>query len=257
MQRAARIFFCYCRADESLRDELAIHLAPLRSAKLIEDWYDRNIDAGVEWNPEIQRALERANIILLLVSPSFMASNYIQDVELKRAMERHHEKSARIIPVIARPTELKYAEFKALQYLPRDGKPVTRWPDRDEAWLDVAHGIRKVVETLLQSSNRKPSPPPSDAPRSVKVTAASPRATTVPTIASLRQLIEQVFKLDSDLEAFCHDHFPEAFRRFTGGMDRTHKVTLLLQLAERQKIVEALRCTLREFSIVEGTLKYE
>lgn len=255
MSRASRIFFCYCRADESLRDELAVHLAPLRQAKLIEDWYDRNIDAGGEWNPEIQHALEAADIILLLVSPSFMASSYIQDVELKRAMERHQEKTARIIPVIARPTELKYAEFKVLQYLPRDGKPVTRWADRDEAWLDVARGIRRVVETLFQ--NPKPSAPPFEAAYGEKSAAASVRTTSIPTMASLRQLLGQVFRLDSDLEAFCLDYFPDVLGRFTGGMDRTRKVTILLQLADRQKIVEALRRSQREFSRIESTLEYE
>ncbi len=86
--------------------------------------------------------------MLLLVSPAFIASDYIWDKEMARAMERHEAGEARVIPIIVRPADWHEAPFGKLQALPRDARPVTSWGNRDEAWLDVAKGIRTVVREL-------------------------------------------------------------------------------------------------------------
>ena len=143
------VFFSYSHEDEKLKDELVKHLSLLRRDKVIAAWHDRKIGAGDEWAKEIDSHLESAGIVLLLVSSDFLASDYCYDVEMKRAMERHERGDARVIPVILRRVDWSLAIFAKLKALPRDGTPVTSWPDRDEAFADIAAGIREEVDKLL------------------------------------------------------------------------------------------------------------
>jgi tetratricopeptide (TPR) repeat protein len=147
--RAVEMFFSYSHKDEELRDELSKHLAILKRQGVITAWHDRKIGGGNEWSHEIDEHLNSADIILLLVSSDFLASDYCYDIEVKRAMERHNEGDARVIPVVLRPVDWKGAPFDKLQSLPKDAKPVTAWPSRDEAFLNVVHGIRAAAEELL------------------------------------------------------------------------------------------------------------
>src|SRR5262245_62374587 len=120
----------------------------LQRQHVIGAWHDRRIGAGKEWEKEINEHLYRADIILLLVSSDFLASDYCYDVEVKTAMERNDNGEARVIPIILRPVDWKGALFGKLQALPKDARPVTDWPNRDEAFLNVAQGIRVAAEEL-------------------------------------------------------------------------------------------------------------
>ncbi len=142
------VFISYSHRDEELKEELEVHLATLKRQGKIKPWQDRSIEAGTEWDATIKAELEAAQIILLLVTPRFMASDYIHKVELARAMERHGDGTARVIPIIMKPVDLKGTELRQLQALPKDGKPVTRWDDQDEAFLNVVQGIRRVVDSM-------------------------------------------------------------------------------------------------------------
>ena len=140
------IFVSYSHNDEALREQLGTHLSLLKRARVIDEWHDRRIGAGDEWAGAIDAHLNSAAVILLLVSADFLASDYCYDLEMTRALERHDAGDARVIPVILRSVDWRGAPFAKLQALPKDGKPVTSWPDQDEAFTDVARGIRKVVE---------------------------------------------------------------------------------------------------------------
>ncbi len=142
------VFFSYAHEDEKLRDELAKHLKLLERQGVISAWHDREITAGTEWKDQIDEHLESAKIILLLVSADFLASDYCYEVELKRAMERHETKEARVIPIILREVDWKGALFGKLQALPKNAEAVTNWDNRDQAFADIARGIRKAVEDL-------------------------------------------------------------------------------------------------------------
>lgn len=142
------VFISYAHRDEDLKDELVAHLATLKRLGKITAWDDRNIEAGVEWDRAIQQALEEAQIVLMLITPHFMASDYCYDQEMKRALERHDEGTARVIPIIIKPVDWQGTPFSRLSCLPKDGKPVTQWSDRDEAFLDVVQEIRRAVESL-------------------------------------------------------------------------------------------------------------
>ena len=146
--KAKSIFFSYSHKDEGLRDQLETHLKLLQRQGVISTWHDRKILPGSEWDREIDRHLERANIILLLISADFIASDYCWENEITRALERHESGAAAVIPVILRACDWKNAPFGKLQGLPKEMKPVTAWEDRDAAWTDVATGIRAIAERL-------------------------------------------------------------------------------------------------------------
>jgi internalin A len=148
LNRAKSLFFSYSQKDEGLRDELETHLKLLQRQLVISTWYDRKILPGNEWDREIDNRLERADIILLLISADFIASDYCWNSEVKRAMERHLANEAIVIPVLLRTCDWNSAPFGKLQGLPSDVRAVTSWPDRDAAWTDVSTGLRAMVERL-------------------------------------------------------------------------------------------------------------
>lgn len=141
----ATIFFSYCHTDEALRDRLETSLHALKRQGLIDTWHDRRIIVGEDFDGEVRHELERADVILLLISPDFIASDYCYDVEMKRALERHADREARVIPVILRACDWRPLPFGKLLAAPRDGKPIRSWPDIDEAFLDVARKIRAAL----------------------------------------------------------------------------------------------------------------
>lgn len=153
---SVKIFFCYAREDEPLLNKLKHHLEALRRQGLIDVWYDRNINAGTEWAKEIDKHINTAQVILLLVSQYFMASDYCYSVEMKRAMERHERGEASVIPIILRPVYFQGAPFGKLQVLPTDAKPVISksWLNQDVAFFNVAEGIRKAVTVYMAEGDR-------------------------------------------------------------------------------------------------------
>lgn len=142
----AVVFISYSHKDESLRDQLEAHLALLKNQGLIDAWHDRRILAGAEVDDAIFDKLEAADVILLLVSSDFISSPYCYSREMMRAMQRHEAGEARVVPVILRHCDWHGAPFGKLMAVPRDGKPITAWADRDEAFADAALQIRRAVE---------------------------------------------------------------------------------------------------------------
>ena len=159
---AIEVFYSYSHGDEPLRKRLENHLSILLRQGVIAGWHDRMIGAGKDWKGEIDSRLESAQVILLLISPSFVASDYCYDVEMKRALKRHDSGQAKVIPVILRPVDWRGAPFGKLQALPRNARPVTSWRDRDEAFKNVAEGIRGAIDELRKRSlkGRSPGDPP-------------------------------------------------------------------------------------------------
>lgn len=147
------LFYSYAHEDEALCNQLDKHLRPLERQGLITSWHDREIRAGDDWASEIDTHLENAQIILLLISADFLASEYHYGVEMRRALDRHYAGEARVIPIILRPVDWEHEPLlNNLQALPGDSKPVTTWPSPpyyDAAFEDITKGIRKVVEDLL------------------------------------------------------------------------------------------------------------
>ncbi len=145
------IFYAYAQEDEALQKELGKHLSLLKRQGVVAGWHFRMISGGKEWQGEIDSHINKSKMILLLVSPDFLSSDYCYDVEMKKAIELHNSKAARVIPVILRPVDWHSAPFGKLQALPKDGKPITTWTNRDEAFLNVAQGIRQVCRELQEA----------------------------------------------------------------------------------------------------------
>lgn len=136
---------CYAHEDKPIVNDLKKHLSLLERNGLIALWDYGNITPGAEWEQEIKKHLDEAQIILLLISSSFLASNYCYTVEMQRAIERHERKEARVIPVILRPVNWDIAPIDKLQPLPDRAKAISTWRYRDEGFKNVADGIIKVV----------------------------------------------------------------------------------------------------------------
>ncbi len=160
-----KVFISYAHSDEELREQLDKHLAGLERQGVIEAWHDRNIDAGKEWKDSIDENLNDADIILLLISSDFIDSTYCYEIEMARALERHRNGEAVVVPVIVRPVEWQGMPFSELQALPKGAKAITTWPNRDEAFADVAAGIRRIVEEPSASIVEEPPTPPKPTPR--------------------------------------------------------------------------------------------
>ncbi|MDR4460475.1 MAG: TIR domain-containing protein [Nitrospirales bacterium] len=156
-----KVFISYSHKDKRYRSQLETHLAPLKRDGVIEVWHDRKIAGGREWADQIDENLEQASIILLLISSDFLASDYCYDKEMGRALEKHQSGEARVIPIIIRSADWTSVPFAVLQALPQDGKPIASWKNKDEAWTEVAKGIRLIVQGLSRqpnpSANQRPN----------------------------------------------------------------------------------------------------
>lgn len=144
-----RVFCSYSHKDEALRERFDRHVAGMKRSGLVSVWNDREITAGGEWGRVIDVNLKAADIILLLVSSDFIASDYCWNIEVTEAMYRHEAGMAVVIPVFLRPCDFEGTPFAALQGAPRDARPITKWGNRDEAWVDVVKAIRKAARELL------------------------------------------------------------------------------------------------------------
>lgn len=147
-KRMLSLFFSYSHADEKYRDELEIHLAILKRENVISVWHDRRIDAGSSIDDEIDSNLDTADIVLLMVSANFLASDYCYENELLRALENHKNAKSIVIPVIVHPCDWKKSIFGHLRATPTDGQPISKFPNIHDAYLCVVKDIRKAVKKL-------------------------------------------------------------------------------------------------------------
>lgn len=165
-----RVFISYSHQDEQYRAELDKHTALLKREHLVDVWSDHCIRPGEEFDPAIAAALEDSDLILLLISVDFMHSDYCSTVEMMRAMERHEEGSARVVPIILRPCDWHTAPFGRIKALPTDAKPVTRWPTLDDAFLNIVQQLRAL---LTQRGKQAPVAAAGRAPAVVTAAATS------------------------------------------------------------------------------------
>ncbi|WP_043698338.1 toll/interleukin-1 receptor domain-containing protein [Luteibacter sp. 9133] len=195
------VFFSYSHVDEALRDRLEVHLAMLKRQGVIATWHDRRIGAGENIHHAIDERINHDDIILLLVSPDFLASTYCYDIEVKRAMERHRAEEAIVIPVILRPSDWHEAPFGDLNAVPKDGKAVTRMPDADEAFLEIAGAIRDAAKrwgrraTPAPATSPAPTPEPSLTPSSA--TDGLRRSSNLRVAKGFTQLDKERFRLET------------------------------------------------------------
>src|ERR1043166_1912842 len=146
--RAFDIFLSYAHEDEDLMHRVRQQLVIYDRQKKIVKWWDRKITPGASLHHEINEHLQQADIILLFISPSFFDSDYCYDVEMQQALRQHEEQRSVVIPVIVRPCEWASSPLGSLLALPTDGRPLPKWPNRDEGAKNVADGVMRAVAEL-------------------------------------------------------------------------------------------------------------
>lgn len=150
-----KVFISYSHKDEQYRSDLEDHLSMLKRNGVISIWHDRKIIAGDDWKNKISENLEASEIILLLISPSFLASDYCYDIELNRAIEKHENGSARIFSIIIRPCDWQNSQFAKYQAVPKDGEPIVLWKNTDSAWLDAIKSLKTLIQEFSPDSPKK------------------------------------------------------------------------------------------------------
>ena len=213
-----RLFFSYSHRDEEIRNELENHLSALKRQGVISTWHDRRIIAGQELDNAISRELEAAHIILLLVSPYFIASDYCYDVEMQRAIEKHYNKEAHVIPVIVHPCDWKDTPFGKLLATPKDGKPISKFPNQHDAFLEVTLAIKEAAKNLRNKQETKIENPMEDA-----LVASKKGKPTPPRSSNLR--IKKTFS-DQEKDRFIEETYEYIANYFE---------TSLLELKERNQ----------------------
>lgn len=151
MSEKVKIFTSYARKDAELKEEFDVHLAMVKRDPRVDIWSDEDIEVGSEWDESIKGNLNSADIILLLVSPRFLASSYIFDVEIKEAMAKHERNEAFVVPIILKPCDWQGAGFAKLQALPRNATPVVDWDGgMDDAFVNVVKGVKQVINAAVK-----------------------------------------------------------------------------------------------------------
>lgn len=204
-----KLFFSYSHKDEELRNELDKHLSILKRQNIISVWHDRCIVGGSDIDHTINNHLKNSNIILLLVSSDFLASDYCYDKEMIFAMDMHETRKAVVLPVILRPCDWHGATFGKLMATPKDGKPIVKFPTLDEAFLEVTNEIKRIASSIsyLQVSEPKQQPLV---------------AKTEPLVRSSNLRIKQTFT-DQDKDEFIDNAFDYIAKFFEGSLNELQK----------------------------------
>jgi hypothetical protein len=200
------VFYSYSHKDETLRDQLATYLAPLKQKGLIVEWHDRKIQPGADWNSEIASRIESADLVIMLLSPDFLASEYCFGVEMEAAFARTKSDDLKLAPVLMRPCLWEDSRFSALQMIPRDAKPVTGSRLVDEALKAVALEIRGIVSQEKPKSAPKPG------------SAATPKAMPASSLDLVRNQIHAYARL-----------YERTRQRLPASNDRTSKMETIFQ----------------------------
>ena len=148
------VFISYSADDERFKHELETHLVMLKRKGIIQPWHSEQTGAGSEWEQEISKLIDQSQIVLLLISPSFLASDHLYEQEMQHAMKRHETGDARVIPIIIRSANIAETPFNKLLILPRNRQPIDTWRNRDEIWARVAEEIRDVCNNLRNSQKQ-------------------------------------------------------------------------------------------------------
>lgn len=149
-----KVFISYSHKDEEFKNSLTEHLASLERSGVISEWNDRKIVPGTDWSHEISENLTNADLILFLISSSFLSSDYCVNTEAKTALSMHKKEEAQLIPIVIRAVDWSDSPLSKLQGLPKDAQPVASWPDQDEAWVDVIKGIKRHLIEFQPKENK-------------------------------------------------------------------------------------------------------
>lgn len=155
---AKRLFFSHAPEDEHFRAELETHVAPLIREQAVVVWSTHMLAAGEDSQVAVEAQIDAADAILLLLSSDFFASREIQHQQVQRALHRRAACGVPVVPVLVRPCVWRYGPLADLQPLPRHGKAISSWPNRDEAWVEVVEGIQAALAGASSAGRARATP---------------------------------------------------------------------------------------------------
>jgi hypothetical protein len=152
LQHPTEAFLSYAPADEALVHGFEKHLAALKRDGLLATWHEGLVSPGASWNDVTCWWLDRAQLVLPLITADFLASDRCYNVHLARALERHEARQVHIVPILLRPCDWRTTTLAALTPLPENQRPVTAWPDSDIAFAAITTRLRQLLGDLQRTS---------------------------------------------------------------------------------------------------------
>ncbi|EAO2686678.1 toll/interleukin-1 receptor domain-containing protein [Salmonella enterica] len=233
------LVFSYSHADEALRNELEKHLSPLKRMGKITTWHDRCIIPGQEFENQIDLYFSQADIILLLISSDFIASDYCYQVEMTNALERHNRGEAVVIPVILRECDWHQLPFGRIMAATIDGKPITKFASHDDGYVQVAGAVSRTIANLEakkpQQSAYVSSPASVNPMFQATDTVFTPRSSNL-------SLPKRFTDLDKDRA--CRDGFEYVARYFEGSLAELKKRHAGLEVDFHKRDADAFTCAI-------------
>lgn len=231
----ASVFFSYSHKDQAIRDELETHLALFKRQGIISAWHDRRIEAGGHLHDEISEHLKNSEIVLVLVSANFFASDYCFDNEMQSALTREKAGECTVIPVIVKPCQWTTSPLGHLRATPTDGIPISKWPDQDEALSLVAADIKRATDKYSSNENKSSLPSPTSLQPEQPATNGLPRS------SNLR--VKRTFS-DQEKDAFVAETFEFIARYFEGSLaelgSRNSHLSGRFQRLDKRAIIAAI-----------------
>lgn len=227
--RTAHVVISFAPADGAVLATLLTHLAPMRRQGWIDIWHGQLNALGGVAQTERQARWARADLILLLVTPHYLASDDCMDEDLPAALARQAAGTACVVPIYVRPVDVSLAPFGRLVGLPRDGRPVAQHADPDGCWADIAVQLRVAVRQQVGCPSDGPTPQTPAWPRALLPRDRVHRA------PELRRALALAFATATDFDEFCIDYYPEVYRRFSHGMDMLQRTNLLMVLVDHDE----------------------
>lgn len=228
----AKVFFSYSHDDEALRDQLEKHLASLKHEGTVDSWHDRRILPGENLAETIDSQINSADLVLLLVSASFLSSHYCYSIEMQRALERQEKGECKVVPVILRACDWSHSPLGKMMAVPRDGKPITSWANPDEAYTDVVQQIRALIQQMPRT-HQAVEARESAVIRHFVAAKAVPSADTVDQIRSSNLRLRKTFT-DFDKDQFAHGSFDYVRRYIENSLAELQARNLGIQGAVRR-----------------------
>lgn len=235
----ATLVFSYAHADEALRNELEKHLSPLKRMGRISTWHDRRIVPGDEFEGQIDHYFSTADIILLLVSSDFIASDYCYQIEMSNALQRHKCGEAVVIPVILRPCAWHQLPFGKLLAATVDGKPIVQFPSYDDGFVQVVDAVSRAVDKLGAKVPQVAQTQQSGRAKAVDATISIGRSMS----RSSNLAIPKSFT-DLDRDRACREGFDYLARFFENSLDELKKRNEGLDTDFHRRDADAFACSI-------------
>lgn len=151
------VFISYAHDNLDEREELIKHLTVLKRQGLISNWSDKKLIGGEIWDKVIKKKLDDADIVLFLVSSEFLASDYINNVEVEETIKKYHENTVQVFPIILNNCMWEQTKLNSFQAVPSDKgrlKPISEWADKNKAYYTVSIELMKSIKGQISDDSQ-------------------------------------------------------------------------------------------------------